>query len=260
VRTIFIGDIIGGKGRRTVKRLLGSIKEKFKPDFIIANGENAAGGFGIIPDIADELFMCGIDIITSGNHIWDKKEINSYLDSYKLILRPANYPDGIPGKGIISLTKNNKTITVINLQGRVFMNNLIDCPFRTADKLLSSEDILKNSPIFIDFHAEATSEKRAMVHYLDGRVAAVIGTHTHVPTADAEITNNATAFITDAGMTGSFDSVIGFRTKEAVNRFLYGLPQRFVTNGIDKRLCGVLIDTENNKAKSIIQLIIKDSN
>jgi len=257
LRTVFIGDIVGEKGRKTVKRLLGSIKEKFQPDFVIANGENAAGGFGITPEIADELFMYGIDIITSGNHIWDKKEINSYLDSYKPIIRPANYPEGVPGRGMVSLEKGGKLITVINLQGRVFMNNLIDCPFKTADKLLSSAEIPRKSPIFVDFHAEATSEKQAMIHYLSGRVAAVIGTHTHVPTADAEISNQ-TAFITDAGMTGSFDSVIGFRKKETINRFLYGLPQRFVTNGADKRLCGVIVDTEGKQAKSIMQLMIKN--
>lgn len=258
MRVIFIGDIIGDRGRKILRYILPGIMDKFKPNFIIANGENAAGGFGITPKIADELFTCGIDVITSGNHIWDKKDIYSYLDSDKPILRPANYPEGVYGKGMVSVTKNGKTIYVINLQGRTFMNPLIDCPFKTADLLLSKVD-KKADAIIVDFHAEATSEKRAITHYLNGRVTAVIGTHTHVPTADAETTQLGTAYITDVGMTGSVDSVIGFRSKEAINRFLYGIPSRFKVGNADNRLCGVVIDIEKNRAKSITQLILKDN-
>ncbi len=258
LRVIFIGDIIGEKGRRTFKYIMPGIMDKFKPDFIIANGENAAGGFGITPKIADELFTSGIDIITSGNHVWDKKDIYSYLDSDKPILRPANYPDGTHGKGMVSVTKNGKTVCVINLQGRTFMDPLIDCPFRTADSLLEKADA-KADAIIVDFHAEATSEKKAMTYYLNGRVSAVLGTHTHVPTADAETTQLGTAHITDVGMTGSFDSVIGFRPKEAINRFLYGIPSQFKVGNSDNRLCSVVIDIEKRRANSITQLILKDS-
>ncbi len=218
MRVLFIGDVVGSPGRRALSALLPDLRRELQLDVVIANGENAAGGRGLTLRTARDMFDSGVDIISSGNHIWDQREIVEELDSDAPILRPANYPPGSPGRGIVT----NKGLTVLNLQGRTFMAN-IDCPFRTADALLAEHS---NGPIVVDMHAEATSEKVAMGWYLDGRVSAVLGTHTHVPTADARILPKGTAYLTDAGMTGTRDSVLGFEVAASHRLFLSGLPTR----------------------------------
>jgi len=221
-----IGDIIGKPGRQAVKRLLPQLRQQHGLKLVIANAENAAGGIGLTPATAEELFEAGVDVLTSGNHIWVHKEIIPYLDSETSILRPLNYPPGVPGKGYVI----NKQAMVVNLMGRTFMGDL-DCPFRAMDNLLAELET-KPPVIIVDFHAEATSEKVAMGRYLDGRVSAVLGTHTHVGTIDAQVFPQGTAYVTDIGMTGPIDSVIGVETEQVLERFLTRLPNRLsVTNG-----------------------------
>lgn len=240
LRIIFIADIIGGPGRKVTRSLLpGLLKEK-KADFCITNGENAAGGFGLTWDVAGELFELGVDVITSGNHIWDRKEILPYLDSQQNILRPVNYPPENPGRGAgVFKARNGLSVGVINLQGRVFMRE-IDCPFRTVIPVI---DQIKTEAgiVFVDFHAEATAEKVALGWYLDGRVAAVIGTHTHVQTADERILPGGLGYITDAGMSGSIDGVIGIKKELAIKRFLTQTPNRFQPADSNLVLMGVLL-------------------
>ena len=221
-----IGDIIGKPGRRAVKSLLPQLRQQHGFKLVIANAENAAGGIGLTPATAEELFEAGVDVLTSGNHIWVHKEIIPYLDSETSILRPLNYPPGVPGKGYVI----NKQAMVVNLMGRTFMGDL-DCPFRAMDNLLAELET-KPPVIIVDFHAEATSEKVAMGRYLDGRVSAVLGTHTHVGTIDAQVFPQGTAYVTDIGMTGPIDSVIGVETEQVLERFLTRLPNRLsVSNG-----------------------------
>jgi metallophosphoesterase (TIGR00282 family) len=250
LNVLFIGDVVARQGRRAVENLLAGLKTELEIDFTIANGENAAGGFGLTKKVVDELFASGVDVITSGNHIWDKREIVPMLDSMDRVLRPHNYPPGVPGRGCgVYQAGEGVSICVINLQGRVFMR-AIDCPFRTADMLL---DQIRGPVTVVDMHAEATSEKIAMGWYLDGRVAAVVGSHTHVQTADERVLPGGTAFITDAGMTGAFDSVIGIEKEAILNRFLTGIPNRFDQARGDARLAGVVIsiDTKSRKAVAI---------
>jgi metallophosphoesterase (TIGR00282 family) len=213
-----IGDIIGRSGRRVVAELLPALKKQYRPDLIMANAENAAGGFGLSLDTANELLDTGINVLTSGNHIWAQKDIIPYLDSEMPILRPLNYPPGVPGRGYII----TKKAVVISLMGRTFMTD-IDCPFRAMDTLLPTLD---SKPVIVDFHAEATSEKMAMGHYLDGRVSAVLGTHTHVATADARVLPGGTAYISDMGMAGPVESIIGDDSRGVIQRFLTGIPVR----------------------------------
>jgi metallophosphoesterase (TIGR00282 family) len=248
LRVLFIGDVVGKPGRRALQALLPSLRDELALDVVVANGENVAGGRGLTNRTAREMFDAGVDIISSGNHIWDQKEIIELLDSDEPVLRPANYPPGSPGKGWVSY----KGLTVLNLQGRTFMQ-AIDCPFRTADAALEAAG--SATPVLVDFHAEATSEKVAMGWYLDGRVAAVVGTHTHVPTADQRLLSKGTAFVTDTGMTGARDSVIGFEV-EAVHRlFLTQLPTRLPVEerSRDVKLNAVLIDIDegSGRARSI---------
>jgi metallophosphoesterase (TIGR00282 family) len=252
VNILFIGDIVGKPGRQAVSRELHRLVDRHAIDLVIANGENASGGFGITVETARELYSCGVQFITTGNHVWDKKDAIEYLNREERIVRPANYPDGTPGKGSrLVATPGGVVVGVINLEGRIFMNNL-DCPFKVADreieKLRASTAIL-----FVDFHAEATSEKTALGWYLDGRVSAVVGTHTHVQTADERILTAGTAYISDAGMTGAFDSVIGVRKDEPIQKFLTQLPAKFEVAKRDIRLNGVVIkiDEANGKALSI---------
>jgi metallophosphoesterase (TIGR00282 family) len=220
VLVLAIGDIIGKPGRQAVKELLPGLKERRGVDFVIANGENVAGGIGLTPATAEELLKAGVDVITSGNHIWAQKEIIPCLDSKIPVLRPLNYPPGVPGRGYIVV--NN--IVVVNLIGRTFIGNF-DCPFRAMDKLLA-ELASELKIIIVDFHAEATSEKVALGRYLDGRVSAVLGTHTHVGTIDAQLLLNGTAYVTDIGMTGPSDSIIGDDTEAVLSRFLSLIPHR----------------------------------
>jgi metallophosphoesterase (TIGR00282 family) len=250
-RFLFLGDIIGRPGRRALKKFLPPLIEKYSPSLIVANGENAAGGIGITPDICRQL-LAQVDILTSGNHIWDKRDAVEYLDQEPRLLRPANYPSPNPGKGTyVFETKGDYKVAVLNLQGRVFMEP-IDCPFRAADRELKwLQD--QNAITIVDFHAEATSEKQAMGWYLDGRVSAVIGTHTHVPTADEKILPQGTAFITDVGMVGGYESVIGLKKEQAIERFLTSRPQRFEPGKLGLVFSSVFIeiDTRTREAISI---------
>ena len=252
----FIGDVVGSRGRRALEALLPGIKTEFDVGFTIANGENAAGGFGLTGKIAQDLLSAGVDVITSGNHIWDKREMVPMLDSMERVLRPHNYPPGVPGRGcgVYSLDGDMR-ICVINLQGRVFMR-AIDCPFRTVDRLLEQ---VHGAITVVDMHAEATSEKIAMGWYLDGRVAAVIGSHTHVQTADERVLPGGTAYISDAGMTGAFDSVIGIEKEAIINRFLTGIPNRFDQAKGDARLAGVIISIDRRSRRAVgIERIVRE--
>ncbi len=215
-----IGDIIGKPGRQAVNELLPDLRRQYGVDLVIANGENTAGGLGLTPTTADELLSAGIDVLTSGNHIWAQKEIIPYLEGEMPILRPLNYPPGVPGRGYIV----NSQAMVVSLMGRTFMGE-VDCPFQAMDKLLAEFEY-KPPVIIVDFHAEATSEKMAMGRYLDGRVSAVLGTHTHVGTIDAQVLAQGSAYVTDIGMTGPVDSIIGDDTESVLRRFLTGIPYR----------------------------------
>ena len=244
VRVFFIGDIIGKYGRYFLTKILLPLKRKYKPDLIIANGENSAGGLGIIEKTADEIFSAGVDVITSGNHIWDKKEVFLLLKQNKYVLRPMNFPESVPGKGILDYSfKDGKKISIINLQGRVFMEPVSDNPFIAMDKVLKR---ITNKMILVDFHAEATAEKQAMGFYLDGRVSAVLGTHTHVPTTDHRILSNGTAYQTDVGMTGSLDSIIGMKKKPIIDKFLTGIHHRFEVAKPNQILDMTIIDINTN--------------
>jgi metallophosphoesterase (TIGR00282 family) len=254
LRILFIGDVFGQPGRRAVKELLPHLVAEFTPDLILANGENAAAGFGITPPLVEELLDQGVAVLTSGNHIWDKKEILPYLIDHAdgRLLRPANYPGDSPGHGLyVGKTRAGLDYAVMNLQGRVFMPSL-DCPFRTADALLEKIPCEVRIRI-VDMHAEATSEKRALGWYLDGRVTAVVGTHTHIPTADEIVQPQGTAYITDMGMTGPYDSVIGIEKATVIEKFLKQIPARFEVAKGDVRLCAVLIeaDAETGRALAI---------
>ncbi|MGD0844842.1 MAG: TIGR00282 family metallophosphoesterase [Geobacteraceae bacterium] len=257
VKLLFIGDIIGKPGRQVISRELHRLVDRYMVDLVIANGENAAGGFGITEETANELYKCGIDVLTSGNHIWDKKDSLNFINRAEKLLRPANYPDGTPGRGsALFTTAGGAKVAVLNLEGRVFMNNL-ECPFRTADREISQ--LYAETPIiFVDFHAEATSEKASLGWYLDGRVSALIGTHTHIQTADERILPGGTAYLTDAGMTGGFDSVIGVKKEEAITKFLSQLPVKFDVAKNNLRLNGVVVvvDEQTGKALSIERINI----
>lgn len=236
ITLLHVGDLMGKPGRTCFARLLPRLRARFSPDFIVVNGENSAGGRGITPALARWFFDLGVDVITSGNHIWDQHDIGAYLDSEPRLLRPANYPAPAQGQGMVTVERRGKKLTVINLQGRAFMPP-IDCPFQKADALLEGVD----GPVLVDFHAEATAEKKMMGHYLDGRVMALVGTHTHVPTADAHIMPRGTAYITDVGMTGSRESSIGLEFESVRPRMLYQLPARYEVAEADPWLNAVVI-------------------
>jgi hypothetical protein len=249
MKILFIGDIIGKPGRRAIRELLPDIVAECGIDGVIANCENAAAGFGVTRDIVDELFQSHIDVLTSGNHIWDRKDIRGYIEDFKTLLRPANYPSGNPGRGsVIIPTRSGSPVGVINLGGRVFMQPL-DCPFRAAEREIEKMKD-KAKIIIVDFHAEATSEKKTMGWFLDGRVSAVLGTHTHVQTADEAVLPQGTAYITDAGMTGPFDSVIGIQKEEILERFLTLIPNKFDVAKGDVRLQGVILDIDELSGRS----------
>ena len=243
MRILFIGDIVGRPGRELVKRGLGAIVEHEAIDFVIANAENAAAGFGVTREIGDHLLEWGVDVMTSGNHIWDKKEALDYIGTEPRLLRPANYPAGVPGNGsYLARTRGGETIGVINIMGRVFMLN-IDDPFAVVVREIEAMR-QRTRTIFVDFHAEATSEKIAMGWYLDGRVSAVVGTHTHVQTADERILPKGTAYLTDVGMTGPHDSIIGVEIEPSLGRFLNALPAKFETATANPRLHAVIVETD----------------
>ncbi|MBN2543643.1 TIGR00282 family metallophosphoesterase [bacterium] len=247
---LFIADIFGKAGRRAVLELLPGLKDQYNIHFTIANGENAAGGYGITPKIATKFFRYGVDVITSGNHIWDRRDqIDEYLDTESRLLRPVNYPPVLPGKGHgVYLVMEGCQLGVINLQGRVFMAN-IDCPFRVGEvEVQKMREETHN--IIIDLHAETTAEKLALGHYFDGKVSAVIGTHTHIQTADECILPGGTAYITDAGMTGPHDSVIGIRKHLAIERMITQTKVKFAPAKTDIRLSGVVVAIDENSGKS----------
>jgi 2',3'-cyclic-nucleotide 2'-phosphodiesterase len=250
VKLLFVGDLVGKPGRQALSRELHRLVDRHAVDLVVVNGENMAGGFGITEETARELFDLGVHVITSGNHIWDKRESYPYLNREARIIRPANYPDGAPARGsIVVKSSGGVKIGLLNLEGRVFMNNL-ECPFRTADREVARLRE-ETSLIIVDFHAEATSEKVSLGWYLDGRVTAVIGTHTHVQTADERVLTAGTAYITDAGMTGSFDSVIGVRKDEPIQKFLTQLPVKFEVAKKDLRLNGVVVTMDEGTGRAL---------
>jgi 2',3'-cyclic-nucleotide 2'-phosphodiesterase len=252
MKILFIGDIFGQPGRRIVKEMLPALRQELAPDLILANGENAAAGFGITPALVEELLDQGIAMLTSGNHIWDRKEIVPYFTEHTdgRLIRPANYPGGAPGRGLyLGKTEAGVEYAVMNLQGRVFMP-AIECPFRTADSLLQTIPATVKIRI-VDMHAEATSEKQALGWYLDGRVTAVVGTHTHIPTADETVLPGGTAYITDLGMTGPYESVIGIEKQAVIKKFLDQMPARFEVASGDVRLCGVLIEADDATGRAV---------
>lgn len=261
MKILFIGDVIGRIGRKTVRALLPKTVDYYKIDFVILNGENLAGGFGITRDTAEEMFELGVDVITTGNHVWDKKAALKLVDEESRILRPANYPKGqVPGRGAGIYEKNGCKIGVLNLIGRLFMD-AYDDPFRIADEHISWMREKANI-LFVDFHGEATSEKQAMGQYLAGRVSAIVGTHTHVQTSDEKIMKDYTAYISDVGMAGPVDSIIGLNKDEALKRFLTKIPHRFVEVGKgDSVMDSVIVnvDEKTGRANDITRLNLKHS-
>jgi metallophosphoesterase (TIGR00282 family) len=259
MKVIIIGDVVGKPGRKILVATLQRLKERYEAEFVVANVENAAEGAGVIPKVGDEILNSGVDVMTSGNHIFDKKEVIQYIENQPRLLRPANYAPDAPGRGLwLGSTASGTQVAVINVQGRVFMPPT-DCPFRTADRLLA-EIGNRASVIIVDHHAEATSEKLAMGRYLDGRVSVVVGTHTHVQTADEQILPGGTGYLTDLGMTGPYDSVIGVESQLVITRFLRGLPIRYQTASENPQLHGVVveIDERSGKAVSILRLQVKE--
>ncbi len=260
MEVLFIGDIVGRPGRRCLKKIIPDIKQSYSIDFIIVNGENLAGGLGLTKETVEEILSVDIDVITSGNHIWAKKEGKEVLMTYNNVLRPLNYPEECPGKGyVIKESKNGIKIAVINVLGRVFMQPL-DCPFKTIDKILPEIKSIA-SIIIVDFHAEATSEKVAMGWYLDGKVSAVIGTHTHIQTSDETILDNGTSYITDVGMVGPYNSIIGMDKEIFIDRFLTQIPGKFE---VAKGPCVfgaviISIDELTGKSYRINRLLIKEN-
>lgn len=262
---LFVGDVFGSPGRRIVGEHIGHVIKERAVDLVVVNAENAAGGFGVTPAISDELFDLGAHVLTTGNHVWDKREIIGYLESVpadsharaRRIVRPGNYAPSSPGHGFYEgALQNGQTYAVVNLQGRVFMNTYED-PFPSVDALLKR---ITAKVILVDFHAEATSEKVAMGWYLDGRVTAVLGTHTHVPTADGRVLPNGTAYQTDVGMSGPYDSVIGVEKELVLARFLTGMPGKFEPAKGDARMCAVLIECDGvtGRASSIQRFMLAE--
>ena len=259
MKVLFIGDIVGKPGRRALHSFLRRAQEEHDVMLTIANGENSAGGFGITPSVADELFQSGIDVITTGNHVWDKREALTLLPKENRILRPLNYPPGTPGVGsVVVKSADGNRVAILNIEGRVFMRPG-DCPFRAVESEIAAI-AAKTPTIIVDFHAEATSEKLAMGWFLDGKASAVFGTHTHVQTSDERILPGGTAYITDVGMTGPSESVIGVKHDIVIRRFLSALPERFETAKNYPQFQAVVtdIDPANGRAKSIVRLNFTD--
>jgi metallophosphoesterase (TIGR00282 family) len=250
VRLLCLGDVVGQAGRSLLKPALKRLIRRHQPQLIVVNGENAAAGAGLTPRTADEIFKAGADVITTGNHIWSRREILPYLETHERLLRPANYPDPCPGVGVCIVEAADGTpVAVVNLIGRLFLDP-VDDPFSTADAIL--EEIRGSAPVVVvDFHAEATSEKVALGWYLDGRVSAVVGTHTHIPTADERVLPGGTAYVTDLGMSGPYDSVIGVKKEAAIERFRIQRPVRLSPAEGDVRVCGVVIEVSETDGKAL---------
>ncbi|OYD09948.1 TIGR00282 family metallophosphoesterase [Paludifilum halophilum] len=257
MRLLMIGDIVGTPGQSALYDHLPRLKRGYHPDLIVVNGENAADGRGITRSIAREMMGSGVDCITLGNHAWDKREVFDFIDDEPRILRPANYPEGTPGRGFARISSRQGELAVISLMGRSFLSS-VDCPFRRADSLL--KQLKPGTPVFVDFHAETTSEKQALAWYLQGRVSAVVGTHTHVQTADERILPQGTAYLSDVGMTGPYDGVLGMDRDLVVKKFLTQLPVRFEVSQGRTQLNGVVIDIQpsTGKAKRIERVRIDD--
>ena len=248
MRVLFVGDLVGSPGRAVLARALPLLADRWGEfDFIVINCENAASGKGMTEKVMEELFALGVHGMTSGNHIWDKNIFYPVLASECRVVRPANYPQGCPGAGCTVIERNGKKLGLLNLQGRVFMPAL-DCPFRTADSVLPS---MGNVPVLVDFHAEATSEKKALAVYLDGRVSAFVGTHTHVQTADEQVLPGGTAYITDVGMTGGHGDIIGVRAENVLPRYLTGMPTKFEVSEADPRINAVVIDIDEETSRAL---------
>jgi len=255
LNVLFIGDIVGRPGRQAIRELLPELKSRHAIDLVIANGENAAGGIGLTPDVADDLLFYGVDVLTSGNHIWKKRGIEAYLDETPQVLRPANYPGSAPGRGVYVADTARGRVAVINLLGRVFMPP-IECPFQVFDRLFEQLDPDVKTCI-VDFHAEATSEKQAFGWYADGKASLVAGTHTHVQTADERILPNGAGYLTDVGMTGAMSSVIGMNREIAIRRLITGIPEQFKVAKKNIQLQGVTaqIEIATGKCKKISRIV-----
>jgi metallophosphoesterase (TIGR00282 family) len=249
MKILFLGDVVGRSGRDAVCKWLPAARKDHALDFVVVNGENAAGGFGITPDIAKEFFKAGADVITTGNHVWDQQEIVPYIGQEKRLLRPHNYPPSTIGTGLaVATSARGQSLLVLHLQGQLFMHEMLSCPFACADAALKSHALVGGvGAILVDIHAEASSEKMALGHHLDGRVSAVIGTHTHVPTADAHILKGGTAYQTDAGMCGDYDSVIGMDKAAPVRRFVTKISkgQKLTAATGEATICGAIIETDD---------------
>jgi len=258
-RIMCLGDVVGSPGRTALKKLAPELREKHKIDLLVVNGENSSGGVGINPKVAQEIFSCGVDVITLGDHTWRRNEIKQFFeeDNHNCI-RPANFPAGAPGKGYTVIESKGRPKTgVMNLMGRVFMNMQLDCPFRAADKILAGP--LKDCSVVVcDFHAEATSEKCAMGRHLDGRVTLLFGTHTHVQTADQQILPGGSAYISDLGMCGSADGVIGMDADVALNRFLTGMPSPYKVATGSTLVSGVICDVDNSTGKAVNISLVRE--
>jgi hypothetical protein len=249
VRLILIGDVVGRGGRRFVQAVLPLVRAKFAPDVVVANGENSAGGLGVIKRTADELFEAGVNVLTGGNHIWDKKEALELLKTEQRILRPLNYHSSTPGNGsMVYHTAGGHPVLIVSLQGRVFMEPVVDNPFTAIDEFLKKNKV---PAVLVDFHAEATAEKQAMGFFLDGRVSALLGTHTHVPTADARILEHGTAYQTDIGMTGSLDSVIGMTREPIISKFYDGMHRKFEVAKDNPILDMTLVDVDPKNGRAL---------
>lgn len=250
MKILFIGDIVGSPGREAIRRLVAPFRQDRGVDFVIANAENASGGSGITSKVAEDLFASGVDVITSGDHIWKKSEIFELIVREERIIRPLNFPSGAPGRGsAVFKSKNGQKVGVVNVNGRVFMEAL-ECPFKAA--LKAAEELSRETKVIVlDVHAEATSEKVALGWYLDGKVSAVLGTHTHIQTADEKILPKGTAYITDAGMTGPYDSVIGRRVEDVLTRFLSSIPVKFEVADANIQLHGVLVEVDEETGKAV---------
>ncbi|MCC6597479.1 MAG: TIGR00282 family metallophosphoesterase [Alphaproteobacteria bacterium] len=247
MRIVFIGDIMGRSGREALEKYLPEIRENLEPDVVIVNGENSSNGAGITEKICKQYYEWGVDCITTGNHVWDQREIIPYIGRDPRLLRPINFPPGTPGSGLYKhRIADGRTVSIVNAMGRLFMDSLDD-PFRSLVEMLAQERLGETTgAIFVDFHAETTSEKMSLAHYLDGRVSAVVGTHTHIPTADAHVLSKGTAYLTDAGMTGDYDSVIGVEKEIAMHRFIKKMPgERMRPASGAGTLCGCLVVTND---------------
>lgn len=259
MRILFVGDVMGARGRQMLTAYLPKLKGRYRPQVTIVNGENAAGGRGITGKIYKEFLQAGADVITMGNHVWDNREIFEFIDSAKKLVRPANFPaTSTPGLGQVYVQVNQLKLAVINLQGNALMAQALDNPFHKADRLLAQIEKQTNL-VFIDFHAETTAEKEALAWYLDGRVSAVVGTHTHVQTNDARVLPQGTAYLTDAGMTGAYDAVLGVKPDKSIERFLTQLPTRYVVKDSGRGvLCGCVVDLDDatGHAQQIAPVVI----